>query len=238
MIAPYQLKYLELLSKNNNFFFLPHLIYSQSFKDTIEKKEKYSNELFSQYECDEIFFSSTRHEWYGKLKNRDDNKGNNIIIESFAKYLDLQKHKKTKLLIIEKGYDIEATKNLIAALNIQDRVIWLSEMPRPELEKYYLAAKFAFGQFHTPVITNSSLEPLAAATPVISFFGNTPISIAYYETLPPVYNSKTPHQIAHFLYNMHNEHDGYLKLQEKSLSWISTYCSKESFARQFKNSFK
>lgn len=233
MIAPYQEQYLKLVSPNQTTFFLPHLITTDDPDNILACKQKMMREKLKQFSCDELFFSSTRNEWAGRLKSHDDNKGNNIIILAFHNYLKLQNVKKAKLLLVEKGYDVDETKKLIAQIGISDRVIWVPEMPRPQLDQYYLAAQFAFGQFHTPVITNSCIEPLAFATPAISYYGHAPISTAYYDQLPPILNSKDPSEIAEHLFQTSMDDNKYKELQLDSLRWVKKQCAPNAFTNKF-----
>lgn len=62
------------------------------------------------------------------------NKGNNILIEAFAKYLELGNNSKDSVLVlIEYGSDVEKSKELITKLNISSNVIWLPKMQRKDI---------------------------------------------------------------------------------------------------------
>lgn len=62
------------------------------------------------------------------------NKGNNLLIEAFAKYLhDDNYSKDSALVLVEYGSDVQKSKDLIEKLNIGSNVIWLPKMQRKDI---------------------------------------------------------------------------------------------------------
>lgn len=233
MIAPYQEKYLKCISTKSDHFFLPHVIKSHQDNNIFEKKEKSHNLLTKKYNANYFFFSATRHEWHSNLKDFDDNKGNDILIKAFSLFINQSKRTDIKLILINKGYDVDYTKKIAADLCVEPYIIWLNQMPRHELQEYYLGSTLAFGQFHTPVLTYSALEPLAAATPTFSFFGSFDTTIPFYKTFPPIFNSKDYHSIAHRISELLFNDVLYKQLQQSSLDWIQCNCTEKIFCENF-----
>ena len=87
------------------------------------KKLREENEL--------LFIQHSRQSW----KNPQDefsNKRNDILIHTFASFVK-QTTKKSKLILLEYGIDVEESKKLIVELNLEAHVHWLPKSPRKEL---------------------------------------------------------------------------------------------------------
>ena len=232
MIAPYQVdSYFKICPDKPKFFF-PHYFPQTNFNDIISQKKMSSSKINNKLGSARFFFSSSRHFWYGKNQLYSDNKANHIILHSFAQYLQLTADVGTKLVLIAKGPDVAATVGLARELNLVDKIVWLEEMKRNELQEYYSAAHVVFGQFGTPVLAFSSLEPLTAATPCISFFWDgSEQGVPFYKTSIPVFNTKDPVYIAQHLAYLMSDHVYYEKSCYEAWRWIQENCLEEHFSQ-------
>lgn len=234
MISPYQYyDYLRVCS-GKEMFFLPHMFSSVDYADVIKSKIENRNRVKAEIGTDRFFFSSTRHIWSGANRFYSDNKGNDVMIRAFAQYLDSSSDLDTKLVLIEKGADVDKSRELIKYLAIENRVIWIGEMKRDDLFKYYSAAIVVFGQFGTPVLANSALEPLTQATPCISYFDDgRKNNIPFYENTPSVYNSCDENIISQFLVNIMSDNSYYDEVCYDSWLWINNNCNEDLFSKKF-----
>ncbi len=231
MIAPYQYESYIKICNGKKMFFFPHFYPISSFEFLISNKSIIKKRICDMIAAEDYFFSSTRHMWVGINKNLSDYKGNEILISAFAKYLSCDKKRNIKLLLVKKGFDVKHSERLAEDLGISDKIFWIDEMKRDELNEYYLGARLCFGQFGTPVLTNTCLEPLVFATPCISFFKDGKAEgISFYKELPPVFNSKNPEKISNYIFKIVNDEIYYQSLIVESYNWISNNCSEEKFA--------
>jgi glycosyltransferase involved in cell wall biosynthesis len=233
MIAPYQAEKLRQVCDDKKLFFLPHLIevmdYEVLARQKIESKRKVCKEIGTKH----FFFSSSRHEWAGKYREEPDLKGNDIILKAFGKYLSKTKNNDAKLILVEKGTDIEASKSLAKELNISEYIFWIKQMKRHEIQKFYQGATMCFGQFGNPVVTYVALEPLANGNVCASFYGDNSSKVPFYDEMPPIFNSKDPDEIADFMQEVIDNNDFYNDLCYKSWKWTAEHCSGETFVRSF-----
>jgi len=233
MIAPYQIDAYNQICPDKKLFHLPHFLKILDYKILLQKKTENRKIICKGIKAKNFFFSSARHVWAGNLSDASDNKGNDIILKSFEKYLKLSNDCDTKLILIKKGPDVEASKSLAQSLSIDKYIIWVNEMNRGELDKYYQAAIMCFGQLRTPVITFSVVEPLANGTICVSFFEDNNSKVPFYKEKPPIFNSKDPDEIANFICKLMSNKDYYTELCYKSWCWIKDNCSEEKFVESF-----
>ena len=238
MIAPYQFKALMKVSLNKEMYFLPHPLSILEFSELQKQRKENRESICKEVEAEEYFFSSTRHVWAGPSRKMSDSKGNDVVFHAFAKYLRLSKYRRSKLVLVNKGHDVEHSRSLARSLGIEGSVEWLDEMKREELNKYYQGASICFGQFGASVINFSLLEPLANASICVSFFNETNSSLPYYKTIPPVFNSREPQLIAEFMIRTLRNEEIYNGLSYNSWLWVKENCSEEKFVESFLGLFQ
>lgn len=232
-ISPYQIRNLRKICANKNLFFLPHLIKVRDYDTLVQEKAKSKKKVCKEIAAKQFFFSSARHEWAGSFKNEPDLKGNDILIKAFEKYLSKTGGYDNKLILVEKGTDMEASKSLAKKLKIDKYIFWIKEMRRDEIQKFYQGASMCFGQFGTPVITYAALEPLANGNICASFYGNDSNKVPFYDKMPPILNSRNPDEIAEFMRESTVNKSFYENLCHESWKWMRVHCSEERFVKSF-----
>lgn len=237
IISPYEYPIYRKYFYPKELFFIPHFFQIQDFTYIVESKLNIRKKFCKKFGVKHILFSSVRQFWAGINSLETDHKGNDIILRTIAVLVKKMNKMDFKLILVEKGPDVEASKVLSHELGINDFIHWVSETPRDALEEYYQAATICFGQFGTPAITFAMLEPLCNATPCASWFGDIPIQIPYYSTLPPVLNSKIPEEIAAFVSKMMDSNDECESLGKLSWEWTRMNCSEENFVIAYKSIF-
>ncbi len=233
MIAPYQFEGLTKLLPNKSLFFLPHFIRVTDYERLVAEKRKNREIICSMIDAERFFFSPTRHVWSGHFQHIPDNKGNDIVIKAFARYAHVSGDTRSKLVLVSKGPDARTSKRLIEDLGVERLVIWLDEMKRDELNRYYQATTVCFGQFGTPVITGSVVEPLATATTCISYLGERSGQVPTYAEAPPVVNSRNPEAIAQAMSRLVSDKTYRSELSHRSWCWAKDHCSEERFVEEF-----
>ena len=237
MIAPYQIKAYNQVCPGKPLFFLPHFFTITDYELLLRKKQEIKQHICAKIGAQQFFFSATRHFWSGERAHLADNKGNNVIIAAFKKYLEISENHNSKLVLIEKGPDVDSSKALSDQLNITEKIVWLKEMKRDELNNYYLGADICFGQFGTPVLTFAALEPLVNGTICISSLSDNDDRIPFYHSRPPIFSSKDPAKIANFMIKILTNPEEYAELSYQSWLWIKNNCSEEKFVDSFKKIF-
>jgi glycosyltransferase involved in cell wall biosynthesis len=237
MIAPYQIGAYRKVCPDKPLFFLPHFFKIEDLEKLGPKKLASRQELEAKMGASRFFFSSTRQVWSGSLQRSADNKGNDVILRAFKEYLDLSGDQGAKLVLVDKGPDVAASRALAQEIDIAPRVVWVGEMKRAQLDQYYRGAGLCFGQFGTPVLAFTALEPLAQANVSISAFERMDPRVPFYSEDPPIFKSREPREIAEFMARIAANPQQYADLCRRSWEWIKENCSEERFAAEFVKSF-
>jgi hypothetical protein len=203
----------------------------------VRQKEINKRLICKEIEADRYFFSSVRHCWTGDWKKMSDYKGNDVMLNSYAKYLSLVNQDHSKLVLVKKGPDVEASRKLSKRLGIENRIIWVDEVKRDELDKYYQGADLCFGHFGTPVLTYAVLEALKNGTIGISFSIERDDNVPFYIEDPPIFNSRSPEEIAGIMIKVLNDQTSFNERSYQSWYWIQKNCSEEKFVESFLSLF-
>lgn len=120
-------------------------------------------------ENDLVFVQHVRQIW----KNPPDfwsGKGNNKLIEGYARFLETHPGIKSVLVLFEYGTDVAASKRLIRQCRIEDQVIWMPKMSRKELMRVLGIADLIIGELHHSWISYGVvLEALSIGKPIMHY---------------------------------------------------------------------
>lgn len=236
MIVGYQLQTYKHLFPSKKFFYFPHIVSVPDYGDLRAQKAQNKRSICGEIGANRFFFSASRHLWLDRNRGFPDYKGNDVIIRSFARYLAVSRDKGSKLILAAKGPDVNLTKGLVRALGIEDYVVWKEEMPKNRLISYYQGASLCFGQFGLPMLSYAVIEPLANGCPTISYTGESRnTELPFYDTLPPIFNSKDAEEIARFMNKIVTNGDYESDLAYKSWLWAKENCSEEVFVKCFQS---
>jgi hypothetical protein len=238
MISPYQLESLGRICPGKRMFFLPHYFKTTDYQSLLEQKAQSKRIVYEQIRAERYFFSSTRHVWSGTLRDMADNKGNDVLLKSYAIFKKRTGDHQSKLVLVRKGPDVEASQSLSRTLGIKDDIVWTDEMRREELDRYYQGATICFGQFGSPVTTYSALEPLANGSISISLLSQNNSIVPIYKESPPIFSSKDPKEIAEFMVRVLLGKENDADLSYKSWLWVQNHCSEEIFVKSFTKVFE
>jgi hypothetical protein len=118
---------------------------------------------------------------------------------------------------------------LVRRLQVEHRIAWIPEMRREDLHQYYAGATAVFGQFGTPVLTGVALEPLAWATPSISYFSDLTFGVPYYDVLPPIVNAETVEELVAAMVLIFGSEEAKGYLSNAGWEWVRINCSEDRF---------
>lgn len=232
IIAPYQYEALAQIGYNR-LGFTPHILESDYLYMKFEDKDICRARIQAQYDCDYILFSSSRHVWNENLKNENDFKGNDIIIKALNSLISNGDVKRVKLFLIEKGQDIEISKDLIRSLGLEENVVWLQPMNRKRLMEFYAGAHVCFDQFSRGCLALCAVESMACGTTTVTYIGEPSLEVPFYPELPPVFNSKNPEEISTFILRVLSDEQFRKKLETDSYQWVREQCSYKRFNESF-----
>ncbi|NIM96553.1 MAG: hypothetical protein GTO24_00290 [candidate division Zixibacteria bacterium] len=237
MVAPYQIEKLRMICPGKSLFFLPHFDRIDDYESLKRRKCQSRVSMSHEIQAEKYLFSSARHCWAGKNRHKADNKGNDIILRSFGTYLEKTGDCDLKLVLVKKGPDLERSMGLVQSLGIDEYVVWLNEMSRGELARYYQGAVMCLGQFGTPVLTYAAVEPLFNGSCCVSFFQDMPVGVPFYEAMPPVINTKDPGEVVESIGKIMSDRKYREELGYRSWVWARKNCSEQDFVDSFMRAF-
>jgi len=233
LIAPYQYGNICKIGYKR-LDYMPHIIEEQFLNFDLNNKEKEKRIICKEYDCDYVLFSSTRHVWNDSVRNENDYKGNDVVIRSLAKLIEKNaEFMRVKLFLIEKGQDVNKTKELAERLNITPYIKWLKPMDRKKLIRYYSASDACFDQFSLGCLAMSAVEAMACGNPTISYIGIFNYDkLPFYKILPPVFNCNNEEEIVLFLEKILTNEKYKKELGRESYKWVQENCSEDNFKRK------
>jgi len=200
VLVPYQIEAARKLGLKR-LHFLPAIIDTELFKPRDKEHEGL------------VFSHPTRQVWTDRTLS--DCKGNDKVFRAFARFLTF---KEAKLIAVEKGWDLEASKSLVKELGISDHVEWIAPVSREELSKLYNKSDIVLDQFEGGILSLIPIEAMACGTPVISYVKEA--TELFYPEMPPIINVKTEDDILHGMLTV--------KPDNKGRKWVEKYCSPEA----------
>lgn len=223
-IAPYQKPALDKIAPGMQLFFLPHLLPVRTWNQTLADNEAARQKVAIRIGPGRYIFSAARHVWSGTMKDHADRKGNDLMVRGFQEYVTRSGDLQTRLVLVRKGPDVEATAALARELKMAERIVWVEEMSRSEVHEFHAAAEACLGQFGPPVLTYAALEPLAHGTPTASFFGQAE-GVPAYPSQPPVFYADSPATICEFLVQILADSCERSRLGHACWQWVASQCS-------------
>lgn len=172
-----------------------------------------------------IILQHSRQSW-NYIEENDHNKGNDKLIEGFAKFS--QNIKNSKLALFEYGSHVNESKELINDLGISDKVIWLPKMNKDKVLLHLKYANISVGNLKKSYISYGAVYEALACK--VAFMGYRKDSL-YENDFPELYpmiNVKTPEEIANKLEYYYYHRDELTEMGEKGYHWLLNYAIKPS----------
>lgn len=137
-----------------------------------------------------------------KDSSPSDMKGIDIILKGIAKYAKCTKSI-FEFHIIEKGKDLQETKNLATELGINNVIVWHKEMPFVELVKLYEKSHICFDQTSNSWLGAIGLYALYLGRPLIANSRKDILNEIWHNS-SSVCEAQTPDEVADWLYKLEN----------------------------------
>ena len=234
MLSPYQIETAHCLGLSN-LRFLPHMIDTELFSPMdYQQRQCEKEKMRKELGCDLILFHPPRQVWVDRLIT--DCKGNDKVFRAFAKFVGVSK-KRVKLVVVEKGWDVEESKNLVNKLGISEHVVWMEPMPKPKMCRFYNMADIVLDQFVVGVFALVSVEAMACGTPVLTYVAQAPDGM-FYSEMPPIVNVHRERDIYRKMCLLAEKRDMRDKLGREGQQWVEKYCQPDVAVQKYVELFK
>lgn len=182
--------------------------------------------------CDLMLFSSVRHAW--RLPPSDPNaKGTDRLLRALALVRSRRPGLGVRLVTMEYGQDVAATKDLAANLGIADMLEWFPTMARRELMSGLLLSDAACAEFETSYDSSGVIyEALVAAKPLVMHRTDAD----YLPTAPPgglcpALNGREPAEIAERLLWVADHAADAKSMGERGRTWYAEQVARRTLDR-------
>lgn len=150
--------------------------------------------------CDLMVFSHARHVHFTENPLLIPAvKGTEKLIKGWALFLKKNPNLRAKLITLEYGQDVMASKRLVNELNIQDSVIWFPKMYRKDLMVGIYYSDIVCGEFTNSWMASGVLyEALVAHKPILAYRDDA-LYTKTCSNLYPIMNASIPEDICNRL---------------------------------------
>jgi glycosyltransferase involved in cell wall biosynthesis len=110
---------------------------------------------------------------FSAAQHLETTKNSDWLFHAFAKLVSVRRHCSPRLIVVEYGLDVEATKALVSDLGIGEHITWLPKMSRRELMWLLNRVSLGVGEFMNPrrmIWGGTGWEVLAAGKPLLQGF--------------------------------------------------------------------
>jgi len=173
--------------------------------DTAKYAAPLDEPLYDRYkQYDIVFFMIARHSWRSLWA---DLKGNDRFFRAFRRFVDAA-HPRVRVVTIEKGPDVEASRRLIRELGIEEHVEWVREMDKDGVRAYeslpncVVVDQFWHLEWYRKYpadrdraisgFGSGAIEAMSAGRPVLTMFSDQDF---YEGASPPILNAFTEQEI-------------------------------------------
>jgi glycosyltransferase involved in cell wall biosynthesis len=167
-------------------------------------------------------------EGYSADENMLSTKNSDWLIRAFATFTTARPSLSPRLFIVEYGPDVEATKNLVTQLGIQESVSWLPKMERRELMWILSRVTIGVGEFYNSrcmIWGGTGWEALASGKPLLQAFR---FEEGEFESLygylpPPMLPVRTEEDLLKQLLFVADHPEKAAQIGERAREWFDTH---------------
>jgi glycosyltransferase involved in cell wall biosynthesis len=171
-------------------------------------------------QSDLLVFHHSRLYWKRGGWNQKDN---DRLVRGFARFARERRDVRPKLILLEYGEDVEATRALIRDLEIEPFVEWFPLMARKDLMVGLSMADLATGEFHRSWLSCGTIyEALAMAKPLLHYRQDH-LYAADYPELYPMVNITTDHDVHKALADFVARPEEFRDMGARGRQWLRKY---------------
>ncbi len=206
--------------KLNNYMFIPHPINESPLKllDSMDY-----DDLYEKYNTDFIVFHPSRQHWEKDIRHPDWEKGNDVFIEGFAKFVK-EINPKAKSIFVEWGQKVCESKDLIRQLGIEKNIIWIKPLHNYAMIKVILSSDLVADQFYLGAFGSTTPKALMCGKPAMLFIDES-LHKWCFDEMPPVLNTATSECVFTELIKLYTDKNFAKKLSFDSKEWYMKYHS-------------
>ena len=155
--------------------------------DTNRYSPRASHNYHDALNADFLVYCPARQYWVEK--------GNDILIRGFRKFMDGNPHISSRLFLAKWGNDLAKSEKLIQDLSLKNFVEWIPLSPKPKLIELYNAVDVVADQFILGSYGTACPEAMACEKPVVMHLERT-YMLHFFGELAPILEARTPDQVA------------------------------------------
>ncbi len=176
-------------------------------------------------EVDVLVFSHARHIWKGNVPP-EWQKGNDKLFRGLRAAINARPDVRFGLVCLEYGPDVIPSKELVAELGLEDRVVWLPKTARKELMLGLAISDIGCGEFGESWLSCGTIyEVLAMGKPLLQRREDSLYTHAYPE-LYPVWDVKTSDDVKRHLVSYADDPDAMRTRAKAGRKWLLEYSVK------------
>jgi glycosyltransferase involved in cell wall biosynthesis len=175
--------------------------------------------LLSRHTGDHLVYVGSRCVW--RHPELTDYKGTDLILRTLAG-IRSRLPGRLRVLMAEKGWDLDETRSLVASLGLADAVSWVPPVPRPALARRYAAADVVLDQFGVGILALVAVEAMACGSAVFTKLPQFPDAPFYAE--PPSFAHADAGNLAERLVQVLSREDERQRLATTAADWARRNC--------------
>jgi hypothetical protein len=220
----------------SKYQFVPHPINESCLHENMKSIGKcFYEELHKNMESDFIIFHPARQHWE-KKRNPSMDKGNDIFIYGFAKFVHLI-NPKAKAICVEWGLTLNESKKLIKDLGIENSVVWIKPQNHQKMMQYIhgsdiVADKFCFGGF------GGILPKVLMSEKLTLIYMDFSVHEWCFKEMPPVVNVKISEDVFESLAKVYTDPRYRSMLENLGKSWYLNYHSSSIVRTKIQNTYE
>lgn len=206
-----------------NYTFIPHPVNEEPIakigadNNNLKLKEKYSSDF--------LVYHPARQHWDKQSRDLNYEKGNDIFIEGFAKFVK-EINPNAKAILSEWGMMLDESKNLISTLGVEKNIIWSKPVHNFEMTKIIQSVDIVADQFFLGSFGDIMPKACLSKKATIMYL-NQELHEWCFDEMPPVFNVNNHLEVFESLKFAYLNPLGLKEQGEKSLQWYWKYHSNE-----------
>lgn len=206
-----------------NYTFIPHPVNEEPIakigtdNNNLKLKEKYN--------CDFLVYHPARQHWDKQNRDLNYEKGNDIFIEGFARFVK-EINPNAKVILSEWGMMLDESKKLINEFGIEENVVWSKPVHNFEMTKIIQSVDIVADQFFLGSFGDIMPKACLSKKATIMYL-NEELHEWCFNDMPPVFNANNFLEVFESLKFAYLNPIGLKKQGEKSLQWYLKYHSNE-----------